>query len=67
MDREVLYVGGGFLLALVIGPALAFALLPVIKEPISIVLIGTFVSMAFYVGGCMLHRKHQIANSKTNR
>jgi hypothetical protein len=57
MDKEVLYVGGGFLLALVAGPSLAWPLFQLTKDPIWTVVLGSAISMGLYVGGCLAHAR----------
>jgi hypothetical protein len=57
MDKQVLYVGGGFLLALFTGPALAWPLFQLTKDPVWTVVLGSAISMGLYVGGCMAHAR----------
>lgn len=55
MDKELLYVGGGFLLAPVIGLGAAMPFVLMQTNPLIPISVGTVAVMAVYVIGCMLH------------
>ncbi len=52
---ELLFIGGGMLLAPIAGCALGLTLYLITKMAVCSILLGTVMSMAIYLGGCWIH------------
>ncbi len=52
---ELLFIGGGMLLAPIAGCGLGLTLYLVTKSSVCSILLGTVMSMAIYLGGCWIH------------
>jgi hypothetical protein len=58
MDRhksELLFIGGGMLLAPIAGCGLALPLYMLTNSAICSILLGTVLAMATFLGGCWIH------------
>lgn len=57
MDKELLYVGGGFLIAPIVGIAAAAPFMPMQANPLIPISVGTIAAMSVYILGCVLHER----------